>query len=204
MKRLCQFRRASLLTGLRRRRREWRTSKTKPDVERVLRCASVIADKRKKFAQYRQKGIVWENDCTVIAVNICQLSDHDMDGNGISRYPLTMEALFPIGPLAVPIGLDGSLGEAENTARFTLRKATGNEIPGAYFLETEFANVSAVVQAYQRDTHGKDLILATVHNPLALNPLPTGLFGARKEFVAEADDDVTSCAMLAVRRGSAN
>jgi hypothetical protein len=37
--------------------------------------------------------------------------------------------------------------------------------------------------------HESGLVLATIHNPLALNRLPTGLLGACKEFVADADGD---------------
>jgi hypothetical protein len=75
-------------------------AKRKPNDERVLRCASVIRDKRLKLDEHRAKGIIGANDCTVIAVNICRLSDWDPDGNGISQYPLSMEAVFPVGPLA--------------------------------------------------------------------------------------------------------
>ena len=81
--------------------------KTKPDDERVLRFTSAVADKRLKLDEYRAKGIVGANDCAVIAVNICRLSDWDPDGNGISQYPLSMEAVFPIGPLAVSLTSDG-------------------------------------------------------------------------------------------------
>ena len=70
-------------------------AKKKPDVERVLRCTSVIGDKRRKLDKYRAMGIIGANDCAVIAVNVCRLSDWDADGNGVSRYPLSMEAVFP-------------------------------------------------------------------------------------------------------------
>jgi hypothetical protein len=83
--------------------------KKKPDRERVLRCTSAIDAKQKKFAEYRTKGIVGTSDCLVIAVNICRLSDLDFDGNGISQLPLVMEAVFPIGPLGVPITQGGEL-----------------------------------------------------------------------------------------------
>ncbi len=77
--------------------------KTKPNDEIVLRLTSVIADKRLKLDNYREKGIIGANDCTVIAVNICRLLGGDPDGNGISQWPFSMEALFPIGPLVVPL-----------------------------------------------------------------------------------------------------
>ena len=164
--------------------------KAKPHDERVLRCTSAIADKRLKFDEYRAKGIVGASDCAVIAVNICRLSDWDPDGNGISQYPLSMEAVFPIGPLAVSLTPDGKIdGPAQNVPRFAVRKASGKEIETAIFLTQDFAGVSAVIQAHQRDMHEKNLILSTIHNPLAVNKLPVGLFGAYKEFVAKEHDD---------------
>lgn len=164
--------------------------KTKPNDERVLRCTSAIADKRLKLDDYRTKGIIGTDDCAVIAVNICRLSDLDPDGDGISQYPLSMEAVFPIGPLAVPITRDGKIdGPAENVPRFTVRKASGKEIDTASFLTPAFAGVSAVIQAHQRDIFERPLILSTMHNPLATNPLPIALFGTHKEFVAQEHND---------------
>ncbi len=164
--------------------------KTKPDQPRVLRCTSAIDAKQKKFAEYRTKGIVGASDCTVIAVNICRLSDWDFEGTGISQLPLVMEAVFPIGPLGVPITPEGKLdGPAQHMPRFALKKASGSEVQPGYFLDPRFANVSAVVQGHQRDMFKRDLVLSAVHNPLASNPLPTGLFGVYNEFVAEERAD---------------
>jgi hypothetical protein len=93
---------------------------------------------------YRQKGIVGPQDCAVIAINICRLSDLDADGNGIGQYPLAMEALYPIGVVAVPINPEWTLGNAENVPRFELSKATGHTIgtgcswPAGAFTSTRF------------------------------------------------------------------
>jgi hypothetical protein len=162
--------------------------KTKPDSERVLRCSSVIADKQRKFSEYRAKGLIGPDDCTVIAVNICRLSDFDIDGNGISQYPLAMEAVFPIGPIAVPILVDGAMGPAQIVPRYRLKKASGVDISGALFLNPAFANVSAVTQCYQRDIRD-GLFLASIHNPLAASPLPHGALHPCKEFVADQEGD---------------
>jgi hypothetical protein len=118
--------------------------RTKPDSERVLRCTSAVVDKRAKFEKDRAKGIVGPNDCTVIAVNICRLSDIDPDGNGISLFPLVMEAVLPIGPVGVPISRDGKqAGPAQNIPRFSVKKSSGREIYTDSFLDPVFSNVSA-------------------------------------------------------------
>ena len=164
--------------------------RSKPDQERVLRCTSCISDKQLKFADYLKKGIVGARDITIIAVNICRLSDFDIDGCGISQFPLAMEALFPIGCIAVPITREGKqVGPAVNVPRPTLEKATGTKISTANFLDPEFTNVSAVVQAHQKDMHEKELVLALIHNPLANNKLNGTFLRARREYVATERDD---------------
>jgi hypothetical protein len=101
-----------------------------------------------------------------------------------------MEAVFPIGPLGVPITHEGEFdGPAQQMPRFVIKKENGRKIQTANFLDPIFTNVSAVVQGHQRDMFEKDLALSTVHNPLASNHLPTRLFGASKEFVAEERGD---------------
>jgi hypothetical protein len=164
--------------------------RNKPDQERVLRCTSAIADKKAKFDEYRGKGIVGAEDITVIALNICRLSDWDVDGNGISQLPLSLEAVFPVGPLAVAITPQGTLADqAQHVARFAVRKPSGVSIETANFLNRDFATISAVLQGHQKDLYQKPLVLGTVHNPLAANPLPPGLFKPFKEFVAKEDGD---------------
>ena len=164
--------------------------RSKPDHQRVLRCTSAIADKKNKFAEYVRKGVVGSGDCTVIAVNICRLSDWDIDGNGISQLPLAMEAVFPVGPLGVPITPQGTLaGEAQHMPRLAVRKTSGIDIQTGNFLDPAFAGISAVLQGHQKDVFEKPLVLTEIHNPLALDALPAHLFGAFKEFVATEQDN---------------
>ena len=163
-------------------------ARSMPDHPRVLRCTSAIADKHLKFTRYRSGGIVHEDDCAVIAVNICRLSDFDVDGNGISQLPLSLEAVFPLGPLGVPLTAEGELaGEVMHTPRFEVQKASGVDVSTANFLNPAYAGISAVLQGHQRDVFDRRLVLAEIHNPLASNKLPVELFGACKEFVATED-----------------
>lgn len=166
-------------------------SRRKPDIERVLRCTSAIGDKLKKLATYKAGGLIGANDCAVIAINICRLSDIDPDGNGISQYPLSMEAVFPIGPLAVMMARDGTInGPATNIARVSVTKPSGREISTALFLDDDSSIVSAIIQCHQRHVYNTRLSLALIHNPLALNPIPQGQFAADKEYVSNFVDDM--------------
>jgi len=96
-----------------------------------------------------------------------------------------MEALFPIGKLAVPIAPDGGvLGPSQNLPRWEIRKPSGSVVPTGNFLDPAFANVSAVVQSHQKDMCEKPLVISVMHNRLATNPLPRHILGASREFVA--------------------
>jgi hypothetical protein len=110
---------------------------------------------------------------------------------GISQLPMIVEAVFPVGPLAVSIGPQGKLqGPAHRILRFEIPKSDGKTIPTWAFLHEQFANVSAVIQGYQKHLIDRTLELTTVHNPLAVNRrLALGLFGRTQEFVATPDGD---------------
>jgi type I restriction enzyme S subunit len=164
--------------------------RTKPDQEMLLRWTSVLKDKRDKLKSYVERNIVDQNDCTVIAINSCRLSDFARDDLGVSRLPFAVEAVFPVGPLAVPITQEGQpAGEPGNIPRHTVKKPNEKDIPTGNFLDHGYANVSAIIGCYQKDMVNGDLLLTVVHNPLARVPLPRGLFGANREYVADDAGD---------------
>jgi hypothetical protein len=162
-----------------------------PHEQMLLRCTNAVLTKRNKIEGHISKGIIGPNDCTVIAISTAQLSRWDIDGNGISQLPMIVEAVFPVGPLAVSIGPKGKLeGPAHRIFRFEIPKGDGKTIPTWAFLHEHFANVSAVIQGYQKHLIDRTLALTTVHNLLAANRrLPLGLFGRAQEFVATPDGD---------------
>lgn len=163
--------------------------RSKPDVERVLRCTSAIVDKRKKFDNYLAKRIVSENDICVIAVNICRLSDWDIDGMGISQLPLCVEALFPIGAIGVPLNSRGEqAGLAQNMFRPSVQKGRRVDVETSNFLDKDFRNISAVAQWHRKDAEN-GLSLTVVHNPLALHALPMSLLKGSVDYKAEVDSD---------------
>ena len=126
----------------------------------------------------------------MFAVNICRLSDLDPDGNGISQYPLSMEAVFPIGLFG---GADSTRRQdrwsrAEYASLCRPKGAREGDRNSEFFYPS-FRRRERQIQAHQRHMHEENLILSTIHNPLAANKLPTGLFGAYKEFVAREHGD---------------
>jgi type I restriction enzyme S subunit len=161
-----------------------------PHEEMLLRWTSVLRAKRDALETYIDKKIVAKADCTIIAVNCCRLSDFAMDDLGISQMPFAVEAVFPIGPLAVPVSMDGEpAGKPERVPRYMIRNHNGTDIPTGNFLDPHYANVSAIMSSYRKEMADGELPLTLVHNPLATVPLPTGVLGANKEYIAEEHGD---------------
>jgi type I restriction enzyme S subunit len=159
--------------------------KTVPHREKLLRWTAALKEKHEKFQRYVQNGTIPMTDPTVIAINGCRLADWSADDNGVSRMPLAVEATFPIGPIAVPISRDGrSDGEATRIPRYSIENANGAEVRTDSFLNPLYANVSAVIGVVKWDML-ELLPLTVVHNPLAAVPLPTEIFAATKEYVAD-------------------
>jgi type I restriction enzyme S subunit len=161
-----------------------------PHEQMLLRWTGALRYKAECLQRYREKRIIAEADCTVIAINGCRLSEYPRSDAGVSRFPLAVEAVFPVGPMAVPITPQGHIdGEPERTIRYWIWKLTGVEVSTANFLDPDYANVSAVLGCSCRDMLDGDLPLTLVHNPLAKAPLPRGILDAKREFVADEEGD---------------
>lgn len=151
-----------------------------PHDEIALRWTAAFKEKWDKLKDYQRNQIVAEGDSYVIAIHGGQLGalvtlslDH-----GISQYPLALEAVFPIGPLAIPVNRKtGGIGKPVTSARFSIRNANGSPVPTTPFVDPNYAGVSAVL-AYSRDRSSNPSLPAyVVHNPFARVPVPFGVLG---------------------------
>jgi hypothetical protein len=148
-----------------------------PHKEMLLRWTTAIYAKWDKLNSYLKKGIVAPNDAYVIAVNGRQLSSFP-ETRGISRMPFGVEAVFPVGPLAVKVDREtGRLGEAFISNRFHITNANNADIPTTFFVNPAHSGVSALIGCAQDRRHGSSLKLHVVHNPLAAVQLPIGSIG---------------------------
>ena len=130
--------------------------------------------------------MVKDDEAYIVAVNSCMLSAHQDKDIGISQLPFAVEAVFPIGPLAISPTNDGlQNGKPRNVERYSLKKPSGANVPTDNFLDPNYAGTSALIGCSQRHTLDKNLYLIAVHNPLAKNPVDTGILGADIEYVAE-------------------
>jgi hypothetical protein len=161
-----------------------------PHQEMLLRWTSVLRDKRSQFEKYVQENIIPASDCTVVAINACRLSDFVGDDHGISQLPFAVEAVFPIGPLAIQLTSDGQMrNDPMRVPRHSLQKPSGIEVPTGNFLDPTYRNISGLLGCIHRDNLDGLRSLTLVHNPLAVEPLPQGILGASKEYVAEDKGD---------------
>ncbi len=161
-----------------------------PHEAMLLRWTSAVAAKKAKIDTYFTKGIVLPDDSVVTAINGCRLSDYSYDDHGVSRLPFAVEAVFPVGPLGIPISKDGKLdGEPRPILRYSLKKVNGSEVPTANFLNPEYRRIGGIVGCIQKHLIDSELRLTLVHNPLAVCPLPYNFLKATTEYSAVEDGE---------------
>jgi hypothetical protein len=141
----------------------------------ALRWTAAFKEKAQKLAAYQRQGIVPENDAYVIAIHGGQLGALPLD-HGISRYPLVLEAVFPLGPLAVSVDRStGKVGNAFNTSRFAIENANNAPVPTTAFVNPTYAGISAVLGFSRNRSAKASLPVFVAHNPLAHVPVPFGM-----------------------------
>jgi hypothetical protein len=162
----------------------------------LLRWTAAIKEKTDKLVGgldgrgqgYLEQGVVASSDIYVIAVNGCRLRHGPFPSLlGISQFPYAAEAVFPIGPYQIHIdrGTLKTIGRGHQE-RFSIVKPNGASVPSHAFLDPRYRPVSAI---WAMDFNGFGAIghlepSALIHNPNAINPLPTGVLPVDDEFVA--------------------
>ena len=152
----------------------------------LLRWTNALSVKKEKFLEYRRKGIVQNNAICVIAINGHLLRDGR--GVGISQLPWEVEAVFPIGPLAVTISRrTGERSDLYNSERRSVQKSRSADVPTDSFLKQENRHISAVVGC--SSCWKPYAWMSIAHNPLADSRFPYKRFGANQEYVYEFGED---------------
>jgi hypothetical protein len=156
-----------------------------------------LEGKRKRLEADKKRGIIGENDCTIIAVNSCLLHDWKPNDLGISGFSFAVEAVFAIGARAFPITQDGKPdGEPANVPRYEIPNQNNSLVSTANFFNPDYANISALLGCYHKPMMNHDyqktgkISLTLVHNPLAANSLPRGILDVEKEYVTEEEGDL--------------
>jgi len=167
-----------------------------PHEQILLRWTSAIKEKSEKLlgsadetvSGYIKKGIVASDDSYVIAVNGCQLRSGPFpELISISQFPFAVEAVFPVGPYQITIDRN-TLKQtgAGHQHRPLIPKPKGQPVPAYTFLDPKFRLISAIwaVDLDGTSSIGNSEPMAVVHNPNAVNPIPTGFLPAHNEYVA--------------------
>jgi hypothetical protein len=148
---------------------------TVPHDEMLIRLASGLDTKLKKYQKYMEKGIVSPSDKLIIAISAGGFS-HIVDGD----MPLILKVLFAIGhrTLSRPIDSEVPLTPGVST-RYFVTKKNGSQVEMDFFLKEEHNLISAVMYCSNNilnhgDPVGSDILV--IRNPLAKNPLHEKMF----------------------------
>jgi hypothetical protein len=161
-----------------------------PHNEVLLRWTAAIKEKCEKYGDYLQKRIVSECDAYIIAVNGCQLGVFPLD-RGVSQFPYALEAVYPVGPLTVPIDkATRKVGQPFYSIRSQIKTAAGAPVSTTVFLDKSNAGVSAVIGYSSVRAEAPLLPLDVVHNHFARSPLPREILGPQiEEWGTEPDGE---------------
>ncbi|KUG23120.1 hypothetical protein ASZ90_007047 [hydrocarbon metagenome] len=180
---------------------DWLTSKLGavvnfPHEQILLRWTSAIKEKAEKLIGslddaikgYIEKGIVASKDAYVIAVNGRLLRNGPFPALlGISQFPFAVEAVFAVGPYQIRINRNTlEKTGAGHQHRPRISKPKGEPVPAYTFLDTRFQPISAIwaVDVDGTSAIGNSEPMAVIHNPNAVNQIPTGYLPAHDEYIA--------------------
>lgn len=154
----------------------------------LMRYTQALQEKRDRFQNYREAGVVAEEDRCVIAVNSGGLWPY-VEGVGLPRI---LSAVFPIGDEQIAIDLvTGSFLSVEYASRGEVIRANGSPISLTAFLHPSYAGISGLIGDSARVTgwHQQgNARFVSATNPTATQPLPQACFrlGTEYRYVQEA------------------
>lgn len=159
-----------------------------PVAQIVLRLRSALEEKKRKYARYREQGIVLESDVCIIAVNSSKLDR----ATGLWP-PVIMRATHGLGDPYVIFGRDEGLVGEGIESRGSISKVNRQGIDTTFLLAEANSVISAVLYSdcsffsLTFDLFGKSML---IHNPRARVPLPPGfLTKIREVWTICCDDD---------------
>ena len=159
-----------------------------PHEEVRRRWIAAIKAKADKLAGYRAKGIVGGDDAYIIAVNGCQLGALPIH-HGVLQLPYAVEAVYPAGPIAVPVDKKtGAFGKPYLSNQWAIKSGQGKPVPTSMFVNKKYADISGIIACTSDRSEEPILPLDVVHNHFAKVAVPLGLFGPKAdEWVTEPD-----------------
>jgi hypothetical protein len=153
-----------------------------PTEKILLRFTNALNEKRTKYLQAVQKGIVQPIDSYVLAVNSRGIPHAPYGG----ALPYFVQAFLPFGHPTLEIDVKTSeIVDSYFQHRDTVIKVSGAPVSTKAFLEPQFAFVSAVLHSTV-DCANYPVVLGEdfriLHNPTAQHPLDRSLFAWCTQF----------------------
>lgn len=141
-----------------------------------LRIIQGIKEKANKFKEYLNNGIVTNKDFLIIAVHYSGEMGFLSGSSGLSVFH---ESVFPLGPITIAFDTQ-THKPIETYSAFSpsIFKHNGAQVDTGFFLSEASNHISGLLFSditYTRDEE-VDSSLGFIHNPMAKNPLPKGLF----------------------------
>lgn len=159
-----------------------------PSDQIILRFTSAIQEKFEKYKSYRSNGIINDDDFYIIAINGGRIRY----SSGAPTLPYIVSSVLPFGNLV--FALDKQSGKIVNSFhqyRDALITAKGSPVPTDIFMNKDYAGISAVLYSYMNVVNRPNKIgveVHVVHNPLADNNLPHGIFPFGTEWWVEGNE----------------
>lgn len=168
-----------------------------PEEMLILRLTSALNEKLSKIEKYRSKGIVGDGDACIIAINVSQILDADLEDHDV---PMIIKALFPIGEAVIRFmtysDKEPEFGYDHRDAVVKRRIGSngvedGASVPTTLFLDPRSGPISGVFYSsagiwFGMNPLGRDINI--VHNPQATVPITRDLFKfGRETFWLEGD-----------------
>lgn len=151
-----------------------------PEKEILLRITGKISDKKTIVDGYISEGIVHNEDAVILAVDCAQLGVcSDLSPNG---FPPFVNAVYPVGHFAVTMDLNsGDVVRKDYQERRTILNKNNSPIDTDVFMKSDYKIISAVLGG-RSGIQGFDEI-SLVHNYMAVEKIPAGLFACDKEYL---------------------
>lgn len=150
-----------------------------PEEKMLLRLASGLTEKYRKYETYVKNKVISPNDPFVIAIDRSSLEHVD------PQVPLILKCLFAIGHQVLYLKRNKPVAQSEGSnwsARDKINKISGSNVEMLMFRDKTFEGVSAVIYSDKnilnsprdREKMGDNLTIA--YNPFAKSPLPSNFF----------------------------
>jgi hypothetical protein len=154
-----------------------------PTEKIILRFTNALDEKRKKYLQAVEKGIIQPSDRYLLAINSRGIPHACYYGGAV---PYFIQAFLPFGHPTLTIDIETREAvDAYFQRREAVPKVSGATVSTKAFLEAQSACVSAILYSsvdcgYRPEALGGDF--EVLHNPTAQHPLDRSMFAWCRQF----------------------